>query len=107
MDRDVNRVNGQGDTPLHVATRSMNAAGVDRLLASRHIQPNPQNSRGDLPLHIACSLAEDAAVDGIDRTIVNRLLSHPRTNAYLMNLDRLTPLQIAIQKDHAPLVSNF
>ena len=57
----INIVNSQGDTPLHVAVTYRHATIVKILLANG-ANPNLQNDRGETPLHLAARYGPESVV---------------------------------------------
>jgi len=57
----VNSVNSQGDTPLHIACAEKHVAIVKSLLA-HGANPNAQNDHGETPLHVGARLGPDVVV---------------------------------------------
>ena len=51
---DINSLNGNGDTPLHIACKSEKVDIIEYLTADAKCDINIQNAEGDHPLHIAC-----------------------------------------------------
>ena len=53
--KNVNCIDGDGDTPLHLACREKHLEIVQFLTLEKHCSQELQNKKGELPLHVACS----------------------------------------------------
>jgi len=89
-----NMLNGEGDTPLHIATRENNTAALSHLLDHKQCDLNVQNNEGDPPLHNAIKNELNGATAQLlfcrkcDPNVYNREGDHH----YTLLLERTTQL---------------
>ena len=86
-DTDINLVNDQGQTALHLAVSHSRGDYVQVLLAAK-ADPNIQDMWGQSPLHVAIGAAAEGAF--------KVLLDHPKTNIELKSQGGITPLMMAV-----------
>src|SRR3954469_22650207 len=55
---DINSINSDGDTPLHIAVSNVDVKMIRTLLASNLVQLNSKDSKGRTPLFLAVSLKQ-------------------------------------------------
>ena len=79
----VNCVDRNGNTPLHLACTENNMEVVQFLVLERHCRQDVPNIRGEIPLHIACSSQEP-----------RRLIHPPGMLLLPLKLVRLPPEQV-------------
>lgn len=94
--RNLNMSDGNGETALHIATRSKNIDIVEYLLSIPSVAVNARDKMGRTSLHLAC---EKGNID-----IVKRLLIDP--SIYVNASDRKiqTPLHLACGEGHLEVV---
>ncbi|GMS89019.1 hypothetical protein PENTCL1PPCAC_11194, partial [Pristionchus entomophagus] len=92
---EINSINLDGETPLHVAARhSKNSAVVfDRLLSAQSIKLNITTLEGDTVMHTVVKLPESET----KQAMVSRLLMYSRGHVNLnqMNMNGFNPLHLA------------
>ena len=97
-DSDVAAQNRDGETPLHLASRT-GQAGVVRMLIERGSNVAAQNKDGETPLHLA---SKPALLDfNLPRlSEVSRILLEQGADVNAQNKAGLTPLRLASQSRH-------
>ena len=66
---DPNMKNDDGNTPLHLACRSSNAALVKILVRDERCNLNEKNSNGDTALHVACGQYQSGKIHDCTHTV--------------------------------------
>ncbi|GMR41894.1 hypothetical protein PMAYCL1PPCAC_12089, partial [Pristionchus mayeri] len=92
---EINSINLDGETPLHVAARHSKTSAVvfDRLLSAQSIKLNLTTLEGDTVMHTVVKLPESET----KQAMVSRLLMYSRghVNVNQMNLTGHNPLHVA------------
>ena len=93
----INEINGDGETPLHIACRTGDIAYLKALARNPRCDLNAQNGIGETALHIAvCSQSESVQN-------VLCLLESDGCDLNIANADGHTPLHIAVNEERADL----
>ena len=97
---DLNIQNKEGDTPLHIAVRDNITPAITQLLSNRQHNPNVQEKEGNTALHIIAK-----AVDTVNSSKYDLLVTDARCDLNIMNSDHCTPLLTAIKHNNHTLAT--
>ena len=92
---DINQVNEQGETPLHVAAKHQDIEAIKSLLNHSEINVNATDKEGSTPLHL---LIKSEATISLYKSLKN-LLNHSKINLNATDKEGHTPLYYAITKN--------
>ena len=90
-----NIVNAAGETPLYIACKLRKINVIEMLLKLEQCDPNVGTHQDMTPLHIAIGGTY------MQEEIVQLLLANPKTDAHPINMETVTPLQFAFEKEHS------
>ena len=97
---DINEVNQDGETPVHIACKQCSIEVVQVLVADKRRDLNVQNNTGDTALHIAVYSELDLALcseqDAAEK--VQCILQSERCNPNITNSEGYTPLHVAVER---------
>ena len=96
---DVNKPNGDGSVPLHVASYEGHAGVVKQLLGATGIEVNQLNGGGITPLHYASGMGHAG--------VVEQLVRATGIDVNLTDGDGRTPLDVASSQGHAGVVKQL
>jgi ankyrin repeat protein len=92
----VNTPDNEDNTPLHLAAQRGFAPLVERLLQTKHVNPDIFNRAGKTPLHLAVALGHDA--------VVRVLRASKKVNFNARDMSGDTPLHLAVRCGHGHVV---
>lgn len=87
---EINAIDDEGKTPLHLACMLGNLSMVKLLLTKPESNANIQDFKGDTPLHMACASLNDP--------IIRHLMKDKRASIEIKNRDGKAPKAVLKQK---------
>ena len=86
---DIQKSNGQGDSPIHIACKCFQLNSLKAILDSKDCDPNQQNAEGNTALHIVCRKRT-----GCELEFLELLTSTPRINPTLVNHEGIIHFEV-------------
>ena len=86
---DIQKSNGQGDAPIHIACKCFQLNSLKDILDSKDCDPNQQNAEGNTALHIVCRKRT-----GCELEFLELLTSTPGINPTIVNHEGIIPFEV-------------
>ena len=97
---DIQKPNGQGDAPIHVACKCFQLNFLKAILGSKDCDPNQQNAEGNTALHIVCRMRTGSEIQFLEM-----LTSAPGINPTIVNHEGIVPFEV-VDRDGNTLLHN-
>ena len=95
---DIQKSNGQGDAPIHIACKCFQLNSLKTILGSKDCDPNQQNREGNTALHIVCRMRTGSELQFLDV-----LTSTPGINLTIVNNKGIVPFEVVGNDGNTPL----
>ena len=86
---DIQKSNGQGDAPIHIACKCFQLNSLKAILGSKDCNPNQQNAEGDTALHIVRRMRTGSEIQFLEL-----LISTPGINPTIVNHEGIIPFEV-------------